>query len=151
MNPFKYPLLSSTEEVTFKKPCTWIKIKVMCGTCMLMYLRACQWKGVYVWRGCVREWINQILTVSERDRGHRSSAFRRLSLYLLWQFPRCSGPPGHCVCLCLPVYLSLLKSFPFLECFILKKSRTDYISLQESTSSLLTNQSAELLLIQQRH
>lgn len=54
-------------------------------------------------RRSVRGCINQILTVSERDRGQRSAAFQRLSLYLLWQFPRCSGPPGHCVCRCLSV------------------------------------------------
>lgn len=48
--------------------------------------------------------------------GQRSSVARKLSLHLLWQFPRCTGPPRHGVCLysnpiqsrSLPILLHLL-------------------------------------------
>lgn len=82
-----------------------MQIKVECA-CVRARGRTKRVSGsgcVHTGRRCVCGCINQILTVSERDRGHRPAAFQRLSLYLLWQFPRCSRPPGHCVCRCLSV------------------------------------------------
>lgn len=95
--------IKNTTKKTCRNPYTWVQTKAALWLCALALLcrQACARTGR---RWCVCKCINQILTVRERDRGHGSAAFRRLSLYLLWQFPRCTGPPGHCVCLCLSFF-----------------------------------------------
>lgn len=98
---------------------------------------------------CVWECIKQILTVSDRDRGRRSAAFWRLSLDLLWQFQRSGGPAGHGVRLCLSrlnFFFFLNRSPSISESFFLNRSRTDHVSLYESTASLLVNHSVALQL-----
>lgn len=83
---------------------------------------------------------SHILTASGSDvagewgwGGVTGRRFSRGSLYLIWQFPRCTGPLRHCVPLsvplsaCPPWEASKIDQFPPRMRFIAGRSRTDSV------------------------